>query len=561
MSIEPRFPSVLAALLAHADGRPDDTAITLAGGRSEPVALSYEALVHNASRAAAALAESGASAGDRVLIALPTGPEFVTAFLGAQLLGAIPVATATPGGLGGKAGFTEKFGALLAYLRPAAIVSTADVVAGLAESATGAALLEGAALHARATAATAPEMPVRHPDPESIAFIQCTSGSTGTPKGVMISHANLAANCEQIVRFTAWGAADTFVSWLPLYHDFGLVCGTGVPIYAGTPTVLMPPDRFLRAPAEWLRLLTTHRGTMTSAPNFALGYCAARIRDTDLEGVDLSSLRMLFCGGEPVRPETVRRFTDRFAEWGLPARSVMNSYGMAEATLAVAAERPGAGLRHDTVARDALSARGEASDVAESDADGMPVTHCGIPMPGTGIRIVGDDDRPVADGTVGHVHFRGPGRTAGYFDLPEETAAAVTGDGWWRTGDMGYLRDGRLRITGRSKDMIIIRGANYFPTDFESIVEAVPGVRPGGVVAVGHRAAHEDSESLHLVVETDADGGEHERLGYAIRSTISHRTGVFAAGVRLVPRHSIPKTTSGKVQRSRTRQLFLGAES
>jgi acyl-CoA synthetase (AMP-forming)/AMP-acid ligase II len=552
----PRFPSILHALVAQAERGSDGSTMTLIPEPGREEARRYDDLLETAARGAAVLAEHGVGHGDRVLLCLPTSSQFVTAFFGTQLLGAAPTATAAPLGLGGGAGFSAQLKELVGYLRPAAIVTTAAVIEASADLAD-AVLIDGDVLYARATASDAPMHPIRLPADDDLALIQCTSGSTGRPKGVMISHANLGANLEQITRASGWSDADTMVSWLPLYHDMGLIGGMLCPIYNGGNGVLMPPTRFLRAPAEWLRHVSTYRGTRAAAPNFAYGYAADRVRDNELDGVDLSSWRVLFCGAEPIHPATVQRFLERFARWGLPANGLVPCYGMAEAALSISMSRLEQPIQFDTIDRETAAGDARAIDVDPNTVGALQVVDCGVPMEGTEVRIVDGDGNLLGESQIGHVQFRGPSRTVGYFDLPEETAAAIDSSDWWKTGDVGYLRDGGVRITGRAKDLIIIRGANYFPSDFEQAAETVPGVRLGAVVAVGYRSDHGDSEELHLVVETELEGEQHELLRRSISTAVSSRTGVRAAAIHLVPRRSIPKTTSGKLQRLKSRELFV----
>ncbi|MET8183189.1 fatty acyl-AMP ligase [Streptomyces sp. NPDC005336] len=530
--------------------------MTLIPEPGSEVTLRYDALVEAAARCAAALADQGVGHGDRVVLCLPTGPQFITAFFGAQLLGAMPTAISLPVSFGGAAGFEGQLKDLVGYLRPAAVVTTKAVIEGLPHLADTH-LLDADALYARATASDAPMHPICLPKSDDLSLIQCTSGSTGRPKGVMISHANLAANCEQFVSAVGWTSADTTVSWAPLYHDMGLITGLLCPVYSGGSTVLMPPSRFLRAPAEWLRHISTYRGAVSAAPNFAYGYVTARVPDEDLDGVDLSSWRVALCGAEPIQPGTVQRFVDRFTRWGLPATAFTPAYGMAEATLAITTTRPDAPLVVDSVDRQTAVANAQVVDVDPHDEDALKIVDCGVPVAGTEVRIVDGDSRPLGENQIGHVQFRSPSRTVGYFGLPQETAAAIDAPDWWKTGDIGYLRDGGLRITGRAKDLVIIRGANYFPSDFEQAAETVPGVRLGAVIAVGHRDEQSDSEGLHLIVETELDSEQHEALRRSIGAAVTSRTGVRAAAIHLVPKRSIPKTTSGKLQRSKARELFV----
>ncbi len=552
-----RHTSVLAALFAHAEHGGTTSRITVLPDQATAVELDYAGLADAVCRVAAAMAEHGVRQGDRVLLSLPTGPEFLTAFFGAQLLGAVPVATATAGGFGGMNAFVDRFGQLLRYVQPSAVVAGAQSIAGLQGTVADRPLIDGTQLLEHALTGSGPTAPIRMPNSADPAFIQCTSGSTGTPKGVVISQANLAANCEQVARVTGWTRDDVWVGWLPLYHDMGLICGLCMPLFVGGGTVLFSPTRFVRTPAEWLRHASTYRATVTGGPNFAFGLAADKIRDDQLDGVDLTALRLAFCGSETVHAATVHRFVDRFARWGMPADAVVPAYGMAEAGLAITSAPRRTPVAFDSISRSAAGRHREARDVDPADPDAIAVTDCGQAMPATEVRIVDDEGRPVGDNVLGQVQFRGPSRTAGYFGLPDATAAALADDGWWNTGDLGYLRAGGLRITGRIKDLIVIRGVKYFPADFELAIESVSGVRPGGVVAVGHRGADDDSESLHLIVETDVAASEHERLCKRIRAAVGARTGLHAAEIRLVPKHSVPKTTSGKVRRSAAHQLFM----
>ncbi|MGW1893550.1 fatty acyl-AMP ligase [Streptomyces sp. NPDC002004] len=555
-ALRPRFPSILHALLAQAERGSDGSGVTLIPEPGKEETLRYDTLVENAARCAAALAEHGVGHGDRVVLCLPTGPQFITAFFGIQLLGAVPTAIAVPMRFGGAAGAEGQLKDLVGYLRPAAVVTTAAVIEELPHL-TDTNLVDGDVLHARATAGDAPMHPIRRPNSDDLALIQCTSGSTGSPKGVMISHANLAANCAQYAGAMGWTHEDTTVSWAPLYHDMGLITGVLCPVYVGGNTVLTPPGRFLRAPAEWLRHISTYRGAISAAPNFAYGYATARVRDEELEGVDLSSWRSALCGAEPIQPATVQRFVERFTRWGLPSSAFTPGYGMAEASLVITTTRPGAPLAYDSIDRQAAVADARVTDVDPQSADALQIVDCGEPVAGTEVRIVDNDGHPLGEDRIGHVQFRSPSRTVGYFNLPEETAAAIDSPDWWKTGDIGYLRDGGLRITGRAKDLVIIRGANYFPSDFEQAAETVPGVRLGAVIAVGHRPENGESEELHMIVETELESEQHESLRQAVRSAVSSRTGVAPAEIHLVPRRSIPKTTSGKLQRSKARQLFV----
>lgn len=556
----PRHASIVHALLAAAERGADGPRTVFIPERADQAGgdetiWRHEDLAVAATKTAAGLADLGVGPGDRVLLCLPTAPEFATAFFGALLVGAVPTAVATPGGFGSADIFGEKLARLADYLEPAAVVGT-PMSLDIATLPQGIATITGEALHALALDPSAPTRAPRLPEPGDTVFIQATSGSTGTPKGVRISHGNLAANCEQIARVAAIGDGDSWVSWLPLHHDMGLIGGFLTSVFCGRDAALMPPSRFLRRPGDWLRNVSRYRGTITAAPNFAFGYTAARVTDEELDGVDLSSWRFLFCGAEPIHAPTVQAFVDRFTAWGLPGDALVPCYGMAEASLAVTVSQPTRPVAYDTVSRSAMAEDGVVTDAEDGDADAVRVVDCGPPVPGTEVRIADAQGNPLGENRIGRIQFRGPSTTPGYFRLPEATAEAWV-DGWWDTGDIGYLRDGRLRVTGREKDLIIIRGANYVPTDFELAAQSVPGVRLGGVAAVGLADESGLSEDLHLIVESSADDTEHDALRRAVRVAVSKATGVLPADVHVVAPRSIPKTTSGKVQRAEARRRFL----
>lgn len=554
--IEPRRASIVHALLTNAERGSDAPRTVFALGPDEHIGLRHDVLAHEALCAAAALADAGVGRDDVVVVCLPTSPEFVTAFFGAMLLGAVPVAIALPARFGGLDGFVSRYRNFAGHLRPRALVAQAPVIEALAgETGGNVAVIDGVALRAAAVHGGSAHRPVL-PRPDALGLLQLTAGSTGDPMGLMISHGNIAANCEQSARACAWGASDTMVAWLPLNHDMGLIGTLLAPMLVGTDSVLLPPDRFLRAPAEWLHTVSRYGGSLGAAPNFAFDYTAARVKDHELEGVDLSSWRFVFCGAEPINPRTLKHFSERFGGWGLRRDAVVPCYGLAEATLAVTVAAPRAALRHDVISRDALATRGQVVDVPAKDPSAQRLVDCGPPVEGTEIRIVDDTGCPLPPDTLGRIQFRGPSRTAGYYRRPDATSGALDSDGWWNTGDLGYLRDGGLRVAGRAKEVIIIRGANYFPSDFEQATEAVAGVRKGCVVAVGSYDEAAGTETLHVIVETSEDGECHGQLRRAIVAAVSQQSGI-APTVHLVPRRSIPKTSSGKLRRAETRRLLL----
>ena len=316
-------------------------------------------------------------------------------------------------------------------------------------------------------------------------FIQFTSGSTSRPKGVVVTHGNLAHNAHAVMRDGLRSHdEDRGVSWLPLFHDMGLIGFVIAPIHHAVPVSFMSPMTFLKRPVTWLEILSKHEGTITYGPNFSYAITAKRVRDRDLEGIDLSGVRVAGCGAEPIQAETLRAFADRFASVGFRREAFVPSYGMAEYTLAISFST---GVPTDSVDQEKLWTDGVAEPTEEG---GLEIVGCGKAFPGHGIRIVDVESREVLeDRRVGEIEISGPSVMAGYYELPHVTAQTIGDDGWMRTGDLGYLVEGSVYICGRAKDVIIVNGKNYYPQDLEWLGSEVNGVRAGNVIAFpSHKA-------------------------------------------------------------------------
>ncbi|MEV4282914.1 fatty acyl-AMP ligase [Actinoplanes xinjiangensis] len=459
----------------------------------------------------------GIRSGDHVALLLNDESEFVLAILAALRAGvvAVPYPAPTPGGR--RAAYVDGL---------TRICTTAEVRLCLAGQ-TVAHLLADAALPAPLatfdTLTTAEPGPHAEPHPDDPAFIQFTSGSTGHPKGVVVSHRALVTHSAAMIEAIDLHAdRDRGVSWLPLYHDMGLIGKVFVAVASQTSVWYLSPQRFVRDPTGFLRLLTEVRGTIAYAPNFAYAMLAQRATPELLDELDLSAWRVAGCGAEPVRPGTLRAFARAYAPAGFRASQLTPCYGLAEATLAVTTRRPGEGLR--TLRR-----------------DDVELTSTGRPMPGTEVRIV-DDEIVVR---CGHL-------ATGYHGDPAATAHTWR-DGWLHTGDTGFLDDGELYVTGRLKDLIIVNGRNYHPHDIEETVERVDGVRPGGVAAFA--TAGEHSEAVHVLVEAiryPATTDLPDRVAEAVRS----RFALPVHGVTVVRRGAVPKTSSGKVRRRLAAHLY-----
>jgi acyl-CoA synthetase (AMP-forming)/AMP-acid ligase II len=405
--------------------------------------------------------------------------------------------------------------------------------------------------------------------PDTVALLQYTSGSTALPRGVMLTHRQLIANCADIARGFGMHAASSGALWLPPYHDMGLIGGILTPLAEGFPVTLMSPVTFLRRPLSWLRMVSQHRATITGGPNFAYDLCVRRAAGADLDGLDLSSVEVAFTGAEPVRPDTIERFVERFAPYGFRAESFYPCYGLAEATLYVTGGAPLSGWHTTSVAREPLELDGTARPAGPVEPERTLVS-CGGPGPDTRVLIV-DPARgePRPAGEVGEIWVSSPSVAGGYWRRPDETAATfgartAAGDGpFLRTGDLGFLLDGELFVAGRMKDLIVLNGRNYHPVDVERVCEAaVSGIRRncGAAFAVEDDAGA--AERLVLVYEADPGTGEEEHLASidAIRRTVSLELSVPPQAVVLIAPRTIPKTSSGKVQRWLCRRQYLAGE-
>lgn len=391
---------------------------------------------------------------------------------------------------------------------------------------------------------------------EEIAFLQYTSGSTGDPKGVTLTHANLLANIRSMVDGLEIRPEDVAVSWLPLYHDMGLIGAWFTTLFSGNPVVIMSPLAFLSRPERWLRAIDRHRGTVSPAPNFAYELCARKIADKDLEGLDLSSWRGALNGAEPVQPGTLERFAARFAPYGFRREAFLPVYGLAEASLAVSAPRMGFGHTVDRIERAAFEREGRAVPAASGDRAALEFVGAGRPLPNVEVRVITAEGQDAGERTEGRLWFRSPSATGGYYRNPSATGALVRGEGWLDSGDRAYLADGHIYITGRAKDVIIKAGRNLYPQEVEEIAGRVPGVRAGCVAAFGAPDARTGTERLVVAAEVRSTA-DAKRIVAEITREVDRAMGAPPDVVELVPPHSIPKTSSGKLRRSETRALFI----
>jgi 1-acyl-sn-glycerol-3-phosphate acyltransferase len=553
----PESARTLAEVLAwHVDRHPERVHVLLLDedGRERP--LTYGQLQERAQAVAAGLLARGFRPGETVALMLRTEESFFPVFFGILLAGGIPVPIYPPFRPGRLEEYAERQLGILgnAGVRWLVTFARAERVAVLLRprlpSLTEVTTYERLAL----PGARGPESRSAATDP---ALIQYTSGSTGDPKGVLLTHANLLANIRGIGRAIAVTSDDLAVSWLPLYHDMGLIGVWLGSLYFGTPAVLLSPLAFLTRPARWLRAISAHRATLSAAPNFAFDLCVRRLGESDLEGLDLRAWRLAMNGSEPVSADTIERFTARFARCGFRREAMSCVYGLAESAVGLTFPPLGMPPRVDRIDRETFQRERRARTAPADDASALKFVSCGRPLPEHEVRIVDRADRLLPERVEGHVHFRGPSMTSGYYRNPRATRA-VLHDGWMDTGDLGYWADGELFVTGRSKDVVIKAGRNLYPQEVEEIVGGVAGIRPGCVAAFGLHDPAAGTERLVVVAESrEAAPARLEVIRAAALDRIVATLGIPADVVEIHPPGAVPRTSSGKVRRTAAREAYL----
>ena len=517
-------------------------------GRS--LLLSYNTLLSESLRVAGALHARGLVPGDRVALVVPEVSDFIRAFFGITAAGLVPVPLCPPAQAGDLPTFARQSRHILVASRASAVVTSEDVAPLLDVSGIdGLAVLTIESLRGGPAIAVPTRVPLNAP-----ALLQFTSGSTAAPKGVVLTHANLHANARAIAGPRGLDArpTDIGVSWLPLYHDMGLIGMLLSAVYTCVDTVVMSPVLFLKRPTAWLEAISTYRGTVSFAPNFAYELCLRRVKPSQIDALDLSSWRLAGCGAEPIRPDTLRAFAERFARAGFRASSFVASYGLAEHSLAVAFGRDG--IHEDAVDAQQLVHHSIAVPSVNGSTRVVRLVGCGHALPGHELKIVDDEGRMLPERHLGSILARGPSVMQGYFEDPVATAVALR-DGWLHTGDLGYLADGQLFVCGRTKDLIIRQGRKYHPPDLESAIADLPGVRSSGVVVFGISRIDEPDEVVAVLEAraSIASDGVVEQARRRVRET----AGLELDRVVVTPPGTIPRTTSGKVRRAETRDRYL----
>ncbi|MGC0774317.1 MAG: AMP-binding protein [Candidatus Acidiferrum sp.] len=550
-------------------------------GQERSVTLTFGELYAAAQRCAAELSRRGVPAGGRVALMLPTSRAFFVSYAGILLAGAIPVPIYPPF----RADRIEEYAS-----RQSAILKNAGVCLLLTfRQAEAVARLLKPRVHSLSEVADAEKLidaAEKAPPPSpgalplhltgsrarkssDIALLQYTSGSTGDPKGVVLTHANLLANIRAIGEAVELGPGDVGVSWLPLYHDMGLIGAWLTLLHFGVPLAVMSPLAFLTRPERWLKAFQKYGGTISAAPNFAYELCVRKISDKDIEGVDLSQWRAALNGAEPVNPDTLNRFAERFARYGFRREAQLPVYGLAEASLAVTVPPLNRVPLIDRIEREVFTAEGRAVPARTDDATAIAFVSSGKPLRGLEVRIVDASGQQVSDRTEGFLWFRGASATSGYYQNAEATEKLLpmgpaVGEGenaWVNSGDRAYRANGEIFVTGRVKDIIIKGGRNLYPHEVEELAARTEGIRKGCIVAFGLSDKAAGTEKLIVVAESrERETSRRAAIAAAVTEQVSRGLGLPPDRVELIPPGSIPKTSSGKLRREETKQLYLSGK-
>ena len=545
------FSTLVEALDFAAQG---DTGVNLYGLRGELAeALPYNELRTAAREIAGRLLAAGLTPGDRVGLIAETDADFVRAFFACQYAGITPAPLPLPAPLGGRAVYLDQIRRMLQSAKAGALLGPASMDAWLKEIAEGQELSFAGPL-AELPASQGQDLPVIVPD--GPCYLQFSSGSTRFPTGVLVTHCALMANATAITRDGLQvRPQDRAISWLPLYHDMGLVGFLLSPLAAQMSVDLMPTGAFVRRPLLWLDLIGRNGATISYSPTFGYELCARRGENAALDHLDLSGWRIAGLGGDMIRTKPLKDFAERFAGAGFSPTAFVASYGMAEATLALAMAPLGEGLVAETLDVERLEKDGLAVEAPQSPRT-RDFARNGPPLPGHELQIRDDRGEVLPERHVGRVFARGPSLMVGYFDQPEATRHVLSDDGWLDTGDIGYLSDGQIVLTGRSKDLIILNGRNIWPQDLEWTAEAeIAGLRSGDVAAFS--APTDGEEAVIVLVQCRSSDPEvRQRLTQEVTDLLRLRHSVEPQ-VKLVGGHALPQTSSGKLSRSRAKAAYL----
>jgi fatty-acyl-CoA synthase len=520
-------------------------------------AITYRELSGQARSMGRRMLSAGLAEGDRIALIAETDANFLRAFFACQYAGLVAVPMPLPVVFGGRAGYVEHIHSMLAVAKAAAILSPAPYLDMVRESAGN---FDPARIGTFDLFDAIPDDGAQLPEigQDRLSYLQFSSGSTRSPAGIAVTQRALMANLHGIARDgLRIRAGDRCVSWLPLYHDMGLVGFLLAPVATQVPLDLIATREFARRPSIWPTIIARNGGTLSYSPSFGYDLCARRMKDGAAD-LDLSQWRVAGIGGDMVRPNVLARFAAAFESSGFRKEAFVASYGMAEATLGITFAPLDHGIETDTINLDLLEQEARAVPVANGNghARTRDFVLCGPVLPGHDLEVRGPDGKTLPDREVGRIMFRGPSLMREYFNAREETARVMIGDGWLDTGDLGFLLNGALVVTGRSKDLILANGRNIWPQDLEWLVEhEVEGVRNGDVAAFSVDEA--EAENIVLLVQCRAtDLAARASLSQTVADTVRAAAGVNCSVV-LVPHNSLPQTSSGKLSRARAKQMYL----
>jgi acyl carrier protein len=551
--------TLLEVLDWHVEQHPDRPHIQLYQGEVEGERLNYRQLKTGATKVAAGLQQAGLQPAEPVAIMLPSGADYFYSFFGILMAGGIPVPVYPPARPSQLEDHMLRHARILANCLAITLITVAEArkVARLLKSHVPGLknIVTVPELMTSSVSATPPTV-----NSNDIAFIQYTSGSTGNPKGVVLTHANLLANIRAMGQTVKASPEDVFVSWLPLYHDMGLIGAWLGSLYYAMLLVVMPPLSFLARPERWLWTIHRYRGTLSASPNFGYEYCLKRLKDEDLEGLDLSSWRAAFNGAEAVSPDTLQQFESRFADYGFHAVAMMPVYGLAESSVGLAFPPLNRGPVIDQIERSTFMRSGQANPEPGTGQHALRFVSSGSPLPGHQIRVADQAGRELPERQEGRLEFRGPSTTSGYYRDADNTRKLFHED-WLDSGDLAYIANGEIYITGRIKDIIIRAGRNIYPHELEEAVGNIPGIRTGRVAVFGSTDTRTATERLIVLAETRSkDAVEREKLRTEINMLATDLAGAPPDEVVLAPPGTVLKTSSGKIRRAASRELFEKGE-
>ncbi|HFD13056.1 MAG TPA: fatty acyl-AMP ligase [Crenotrichaceae bacterium] len=521
--------------------------------------LPYSELRQQAMQLARRLLSFGCKRGSRITLIADTHPDFLRFFYACQYAGLVPVALPIPVTLGSHNAYVEQINSFLRASKPSVAIAPEGYLPLLEEAACGIDIdFVGSPEQFNQFPEGSPELVPSGPD--ELAYLQFTSGSTRFPRGVMIDQKTVMSNLTGIATHgVKLREGDRCVSWLPYYHDMGLVGLVLVPISAQVSADYLGTREFAMRPRQWLNLMSRNKATISFGPPFGYELCERRLRVAEAEKLDLSAWRVAGVGAEMIRSSSLERFAEALAPAGFDRKAFIPCYGMAECSLAISFADLDKPIEVDTVDADYLADTSHALPVNNHETSGIRTrsfVDCGKLLPGYEIEVRDADGLVLSDRNAGSIYLRGDSVMSGYYENPEASAEALSGDGWLNTGDIGYLVEGRIFITGREKDLIIINGRNIWPQDLEYIAEQQDDVRPGDALAFAAPGPEIDDIAVMVVQSRETDEAKRKDLVDRLENLVRNNLGIECY-VELAPIHTLPRTSSGKLSRSKARQNFI----